>query len=45
MPRKPYKPSDDEGIAIRLSTFDTNIAQFASKYRITTEENEIDNRE
>ena len=35
MPRKPYKPKDDEGIALMLSTFDDNIAQFASKYHIT----------
>ena len=38
MPQKPYKPDTDEGVAILLSTFDTNIAQFASKYHITTDE-------
>ena len=38
MPQKPYKPGTDEGIAVMLSSFDTNIAQFASKYHITTDE-------
>ena len=38
MPQKPYKPITEEGIAVMLSSFDTNIAQFASKYHITTDE-------